>query len=289
MMLNQISIWQMVIDLSLVSAILFMSFRVVKNTRVGAIIPQIADLEGRVSRLIAEAEAAAKHLNEQLLRREQNIHKYIKELDKREKEISLAVVEGESLTKELGLLCEGARREVSVVAEAIAETQESIRKLAAVESSPVSSSASSASGAKRAERKQSSKAKSSDARFSTRGASKRASEWIDDEPEQDFEPEQVEPVKQRATNLEAKVEKQSVKALQNLYSTAEELLKQGHKAEAVSEKTNLPIAGVQRLAQMIEIEREESRDKRAQGFSASKGDPRLGALGATRRATTNTF
>ncbi|MFO0415652.1 MAG: hypothetical protein ACK5Y6_00050 [Pseudomonadota bacterium] len=283
-MLNQISIWQMVIDLSLVSAILFMSFRVVKNTRVGAMIPQIADLEGRVTRLIAEAEAAAKHLNEQLLRREQNIHKYIKELDKREKEISLVVVEGESLTKELSLMCEGARREVAIVTEAIAETQETLRKLTQAEVSSASASATT-TPSKRSERKQSSRAKADDVRFSTRATSKRASEWIDDEIEEIAEPVAVEAAAQRQAKSEPKAEKPSVKALQNLYSTAEEMLKQGRKAEEVSEKTNLPIAGVQRLAQMIEIEREESRDKSTKSFSATKSDPRLGALGASRRAT----
>jgi hypothetical protein len=276
----------MVIDLSLVSAILFMSFRVVKNTRVGAMIPQIADLEGRVTRLIAEAEAAAKHLNEQLLRREQNIHKYIKELDKHEKEISLAVVEGESLTKELALMCEGARREVAIVAEAIAETQDALRKLAAAEISSASAPATT-STTKRSERKQPSRAKGEDVRFSTRATSKRASEWIEEEADEIDQPLAVEAATQRAVKSEPKAEKQSVKALQNLYSTAEEMLKQGRKAEEVSEKTNLPIAGVQRLAQMIEIEREESRDRSSKSFSAAKSDPRLGALGASRRANTN--
>ena len=261
-MLNQITIWQMVIDLSLVSSILLMAFRVVKSSRINALLPQAAAMEARINKLMAETEAAAKHLNDQLLRREQNIHKYIKDLEKREKEFSLSIIEGESLSKELALISEGARRESEAIELAIQEANDAQRKLSSVGASARRSDQSNTR--QQPEREE--------VRFTTRNRSRRASDWLDDEPEV-----------VSATQEEVSKEKPSVKALQNLYFTAEEMLKDGHDAQVVSDQTKLPIAGVQRLAQMIEIEREESRDKRNSDRLSQKQDPRLGALGAFRR------
>ena len=108
-----------------------------------------------------------------------------------------------------------------------------------------------------------------DVQFTTRVKSPRASEWASFEEDSPSTP----PAKETSP----------VQALQQLYGKAEMLLKEGRKAEEVSRATKLPMEGVKSLAEMIEIEREEEQEQeRARSRSAS-GDPRLGALGASRR------
>jgi len=271
-MFNQIATWQMVIDLCLVTSILIMAFRAIRSSRVQSMIPQMIDLESRVSKLVTEAEGVARHLNDQLLRREQNIHKYVSELEQREKEISLAVVEGESLSKELSLLCEGARRESSELARAIAEGNR-VRS-----SMPTrSESRRSAESQRRAERQQvtdyEEDASTADdsVQFTSRGASRRASDWL--EPEEFT----ADPAPSRTSSSRS-----SVQTLQDLYVTAEDMLKSGRKPKEVSERTKLPVEGVERLAQMIEIEREEKIERQRAAVAPDR-DSRLGALGISRR------
>jgi hypothetical protein len=76
----------------------------------------------------------------------------------------------------------------------------------------------------------------------------------------------------------------SVKTLQDTYRLAERMLKQGSKPQEVSDRTKLSLDGIERLAQMIEIEREEVSDNHARyGTPRPATDPRLGALGMSRR------
>ena len=271
-MFNQIATWQMVIDLCLVTSILIMAFRAIRSSRVQSLIPQMIDLESRVSKLVTEAEGVARHLNDQLLRREQNIHKYVSELEQREKDISLAVVEGESLSKELSLLCEGARRESAELARAISEATR-VRN-----ATPSRSEARrSPEPQRRAERhpvaeyEEDTAVADDSVQFSSRGTSRRASEWL--EPEEFT----ADPAPSRTASS-----RPSVQTLQDLYVTAEEMLKSGRKPKEVSERTKLPVEGVERLAQMIEIEREE-KIERQRAVAAPERDSRLGALGVSRR------
>jgi hypothetical protein len=63
------------------------------------------------------------------------------------------------------------------------------------------------------------------------------------------------------------------------------MLKEGSKPKEVSDRTKLSLDGVERLAQMIEIEREEKKEKEKTSFMRSQSDSRLGALGVPRRPT----
>jgi hypothetical protein len=63
------------------------------------------------------------------------------------------------------------------------------------------------------------------------------------------------------------------------------MLKNGQNAQDVSRKTKLPFDRVERLAQMIEIEREEKVEKRRSSATEVPRDPRLGALGLSRRSS----
>jgi hypothetical protein len=272
-MFNQISMWQMAVDLCLVTSILFMAFRSIKSSRTQALLPQMMELENRVLKLMAEAEGSAKHLNDTLLRREQNIHRYVSDLEKREKDISMTVSEGESLSKELSLMCESARREAEELAHVVSDSERvrTERRGAATDNRR----ASEPSRRERTTRYADEESIEEDYRneqrsFSTRGSSKRASEWLD-------EPEAPRLEREDATSRRA-----SAQRLQELYHTAEEMLKNGQKPRDVSEKTKLPFEGLERLAQMIEIEREERREQQRSSAPAQK-DSRLGALGVSRR------
>lgn len=269
-MLNQISMWQMVIDLCLVTSILVMTFRMAKASRVQALLPRVAELEARVTKLISEAEAAARGVHDQLIRREQNLTRYLSELETKERQMSTAFVEGESLAKELSLMCETARRETEDLAAAISEMPR--RR---TESAPVT-------GTRSSERKRGYVAESKAVdefqeddtpQFSTRARSRRASEWLESEDEPDRHIE----VKQSTS------ERSSVQRLNDLYQTAENMLKNGKKPNEVSEKTKLPYEGVKRLAEMIEIEREEKIERQRINLTRSEQDARLGALAASRR------
>ncbi len=274
-MLNHISIWQMVIDVCLVTSILVMAFRYAKSTRVHALLPRVVELEGRISVLMAETEGRAKHISEQLLRREQSLKAHISDLEKREKELGINLDDGDALTKELALLGESARREALELERLLAEVRQ-----AREEQIP----------AKRGERRreyerlrdpssiqdsQLTESRAEDYRSSsTRGESRRAAEWLDQAASKD---ESVTSSNDQQTG---------VKTLMDSYKAAEEMLKMGRGATEVSERTSLPIEGVKRLAQMIEIERDERSDVSAR-YSAGRAsaDPRLGALGVSRRST----
>jgi hypothetical protein len=76
-----------------------------------------------------------------------------------------------------------------------------------------------------------------------------------------------------------------VQKLHDLYQTAETMLKSGRRPQEVSERTKLPFDGVQRLAQMIEIEREEQVEKQKFDSIRTEQDSRLGALATSRRSS----
>lgn len=280
-MISQLSMWQIVVDLCLVTSILVMAFRGIKTSRMQALLPQALELQVSLRKAIAEAESASRHINDQLLRREQNLHKYVTQLERHEKELSLAVVEAESLTKELHLACESARIESKELATVIDEG-EALKHSVTIASQPTQAPSSRSAGRSAATRAPSSKpaAKASvaqdEVQFSTKRSSRRAAEWIPAEEPMDVTDTVAEDREERTAP--------GMQALQELYGRAESMLKQGQALEQVSRVTSLPVEGVKRLAEMIEIEREEevSQQKTRKG-SKAPADPRLGALGIGRR------
>jgi len=90
--MNQLSLWQMVVDLGLITSVLTMAFRAMKSSRVQALLPQTLELEAALKSLLAEADSAGKQLNDQLLRRESAIQKYLTELEESERRIARSVV-----------------------------------------------------------------------------------------------------------------------------------------------------------------------------------------------------
>jgi hypothetical protein len=269
-MLNPIAMWQMVIDVCLVTSILVMAFRFAKSSRAQALLPRIVELEGRISVLMAETEGRAKHVSEQLARREQSLNRTISDTEKREKNIELVLSDAEALTAELSLLSEGARREALELERVIAESRSARDGQRALPRS--------------ARRKDDNEERDSNA------PTKSSAQQIPEQPKSKATEPRRSTVNE--TNVEVSVEqtndargqRSSVMSLQHSYRAAEEMLKAGRDAETVSARTSLPLDGVQLLAQMIEIEREE-QEQAPDRFSTKRGstDPRLGALGVSRR------
>lgn len=280
-MLNQlgalnVSVWQMVVDLCLVTAILVMAFRFARSSRAHLLLPRIVELEGRIGLLMAETEGRAKHITEQLIRREQGIAKHVAEIERREKDIGLTLSEGESLAKELSLICEGTRREAVELERIVAEARAQGEYFRGATRDRERAS----------ERRAASRSEDEDY---NRGDSRQ-------DLNEGFVAERASSRKTQALERSASSEggsatqqgersRGALKDLQASYRAAEGMLKEGRGTDEVSERTNIPLEGVERLAQMIEIERSDG-DKGRSRYGVpvkSASDPRLGALGFSRR------
>lgn len=261
----------MAIDVCLVTSILVMAFRYAKSSRAHVLLPRIIELEGRISVLMAETEGRAKHLTDQLIRREQNLSRYITDIERQEKDMQSSVREAEDLIKELSLVCEGARREAAELERVMVDSRRMYENPREPE---VSGSRKEHESQFHAHDDAMIAEPSDDVTFSTRRGSRRAEEWLEDAREV------VEP----RDSIQST--KGSFGSLRDSYKVAEEMLKEGKALEEVSRRTSLPIEGVQRLAQMIEIERDEVGKKETQfQVPPTRPDPRLGALGLSRRVT----
>jgi hypothetical protein len=270
----------MVVDLCLVTSILVMAFRSIKTSRVQAVLPKALEIEAALRRTMMEAETTGRHVNDQLLRREQNIHKFVAEIDQHEKNLSFSVSEAENLAKELSLSCESARREGKELQAALIEAESLSLSMKqspyARAASPDSEELPDRDIGRRAPappaRESVRRSKTAEVSFSTKKQSPRANEWLDEQYE---EFEQEERIDERPQS--------KVGALKEVYGRAESMIKEGKELEAIARATKLPMEGVKRLAQMIEIEREEEQERERLAPRNRQGDPRLGALGSTRR------
>jgi hypothetical protein len=264
--MNQIQIWQLVIDLGLVASVLVMTVRAFKSSRLSTMLPQTRELEGSLRGLIGDAERAGQHLNEQLLHREQNIQRNLTSIQDAESRLSKMIAEAETLHQKLqatrvetikvvqdlksgleqGMLSEQARYDVSVA------PQRELRPQVATQQPP---------------QREADFARESFGRGSN---------------ENDMAvPPQRE---QRATQMTA--ETAVGPDLKTIYEAAETMIKQGAAIEQVARQTRIPVEGVRLLAQMIEIEREEGSRKQDPFAKVPTTDSRLGALGGIKRQTT---
>lgn len=283
--MSQIQIWQVAVDLGLVMTILFMGMRLIRSSGVSSMIPRTVELESSLRSLIGEADVAGRSLNDQLLRREQNLQKLLTELEAIEQRISRTMIEAEERQVALGSEVEKAQQVSEEVSRGLRDIQ---RELGTQEAAP-----------------QPQAPRQAQSRTQPAAAAKRPQpiplarsvEAITD-PES-FEPEMPAPgvrvpAKQRievrnnqAQAPQAKIQGNGdvypsgdrLKAMQDVYRTAEELLRAGADPDRVSEQTRLNVEQVRLLSQMIEIERDEENERP----SKRNADDRLGVLGAMRR------
>ncbi len=298
-MLNQLSLWQMMVDLGLITAILVMALRWMKGSRAQALLPQTLELEASLRNLIDEAEASGRQLNDQLLRRESNIQKYLTELEESERRITRSVIEGEEVSKRLEVAASAAQRNA---------TQRNAAQSNATQSNTAQQERGDSYKARAyAVELDDAEAPAPQARAPQARATRSAAEAPAASAQQ--APRRSAPVQRSAsvqhssysnapkmisrppsaagntTQAYKKAAQPSSSELQQVYALAEQMLKQGVEFEQVAQRTKLPLDGVKMLSQMIEIERDEELTQELQAGQVIAGDPRLGALGTTRRQT----
>lgn len=288
-MLNQLSLWQMMVDLGLITAILVMALRWMKGSRAQALLPQTLELEASLRNLIDEAEASGRQLNDQLLRRESNIQKYLTELEESERRITRSVIEGEEVSKRLEVAASAAQRNAAQSNAAQQERGDSYKARGyAVELDDAEAPAPQA----RAPQARMTRSAAEAPAATTQQAPRRSAPLQSSASVQHSSYSNAPKIISRppsaagnTTQAYQKAAQPSSSELQQIYALAEQMLKQGAEFEQVAQRTKLPLDGVKMLSQMIEIERDEESTQELQAGQVIAGDPRLGALGTTRRQT----
>jgi len=284
------------VDLGLITAILVMALRWMKGSRAQALLPQTLELEASLRNLIDEAEASGRQLNDQLLRRESNIQKYLTELEESERRITRSVIEGEEVSKRLEVAASAAQRNATQrnAAQSNAAQQErgdSYKARAyAVELDDAEAPAPQARAPQARATRSAAEAPAPAA--TTQQAPRRSTPVQSSASVQHSSYSNAPKIISRppsaagnTTQAYKKAAQPSSSELQQVYALAEQMLKQGVEFEQVAQRTKLPLDGVKMLSQMIEIERDEESTQELQAGQVIAGDPRLGALGTTRRQT----
>ena len=294
-MLNQLSLWQMMVDLGLITAILVMALRWMKGSRAQALLPQTLELEASLRNLIDEAEASGRQLNDQLLRRESNIQRYLTELEESERRITRSVIEGEEVSKRLEVAASAAQRNAAQRNAAQQERGDSYKARAyAVELDDAEAPALQAPApqAARAPQARATRSAAEAPAATTQQAPRRSAPVQSSASVQRSSYSNAPKIISRppsaagnTTQAYQKAAQPSSSELQQIYALAEQMLKQGAEFEQVAQRTKLPLDGVKMLSQMIETERDEESMQELQAGQVIAGDPRLGALGTTRRQT----
>lgn len=280
--MNQIQMWQLFVDIGLITSVLTMTVRAFKSSRIPSMLPQTRELEASLRSLIAEAERAGQQLNDQLLRREQNIHKSLSEMQGIEERVVRALAEGESLqTKlqatrsetirliqdlksglEMGAKAERARFEES--------TSQRVTTTHAEEEFPRSTQLVTGSAADHRVT-----GTTQDEEFVAQTYSRSVKTQTMPQGTPPRAPQETKPAQSQL----------SPQDLKRVYESAESLIRQGQAIESVASQMKLPVDGVRRLAQMIEIERDEDIRRQEPSTKMATTDSRLGALGSIRRQT----
>ena len=288
-MLNQLSLWQMMVDLGLITAILVMALRWMKGSRAQALLPQTLELEASLRNLIDEAEASGRQLNDQLLRRESNIQKYLTELEESERRITRSVIEGEEVSKRLEVATSAAQRNTAQSNAAQQERGDSYKARAyAVELDDAKAPALQAPAPQARATRSAAEAPAATTQQAPRRSAPLQSSASVQHSSYSNAPKIISRPPSAAGNTTQAYQKAaqpSSSELQQIYALAEQMLKQGAEFEQVAQRTKLPLDGVKMLSQMIETERDEESMQELQAGQVIAGDPRLGALGTTRRQT----
>jgi len=288
--MNQIQMWQLIVDIGLITSVLTMTMRAFKSSRLPSMLPKTRELEASLRSLIGDAETAGLQLNDQLLRREQNIQRALTEIQQSEARIAKAVAEAEALQEKLqttrtetvrviqdlkngferGVQTERARFEEQSAAPHVT-TPQAVTSEPVPTPQPASTSNAAAQPSAFVEQTYS------------RTPLQRSVEVIAT-PEQGSAAQQGS-IPASKTAGAGGVNSMNATELQRIYKAAEQMLKKGESLEQVSAYMKLPIEGVRLLAEMIEIEREEDSRGKQVAEARAASDSRLGALGAIRRQT----
>ncbi len=288
--MNQIQMWQLIVDIGLITSVLTMTMRAFKSSRLPSMLPKTRELEVSLRSLIGDAETAGLQLNDQLLRREQNIQRALTEIQQSEARITKAIADAEALQDKLqttrtetvrviqdlkngferGVQTERARFEDQSAASHVATPQAVPSEPAPTpQQTPTSHVAAQPSGFVE--------------QTYSRTPLQRSVEVITT-PEQSSTTRQGSIPATKTARAEG-IASMNPTELQRIYKAAEQMLKAGESMEHVAAHMKLPIDGVRLLAEMIQIEREEESRGKQVAEARAASDSRLGALGAIRRQT----
>ena len=292
--MNQIQMWQLLVDIGLVTSVLTMTVRAFKSSRLPSMLPKTRELEASLRSLIGDAETAGLNLNDQLLRREQNIQRALSEIQQSEARIAKAIVEAETLQNKL----QQTRVETVKVIQDLkngfergiqSERTRREERSAGLNSVPPQTTVAQHDAAPGPRNEVSSSYPAAPSQPAPQAAPFVEQTYARTPLERSVEvtnasaPAQPSYEGDAATRRTAPTQPSSAE-LQKVYKSAETMLKGGQTLESVATQMKLPVEGVRLLAQMIEIEREEdTRKQEAEMFAGT--DSRLGALAAIRRQT----
>ncbi len=291
--MNQIQMWQLLVDIGLITSVLTMTVRAFKSSRLPSMLPKTRELEVSLRGLIGDAETAGLQLNDQLLRREQNIQRALSEIQQSEARISKAIAEAEALQNKLQQtrvetvrviqdLKNGFEKGVQSERTRLEEQSAALHSVPA--QAPVAQNYATQAPANQGAPTQSApQAPAFVEQSYTRTPLQRSVEVT-------TAPAQTAPSYQTGagttqTSRRPAQPQLSAAELQKVYKSAETMLKEGHTLENVATHMKLPVEGVRLLAQMIEVEREEDTRKQESVDPFAVTDSRLGALAAIRRQT----
>jgi hypothetical protein len=288
-----------------------MAFRWMKASRAHAMLPRTLELEASLRSLISDADAAGRHLNEQLLRREQNLQKLLADIAETEGRLNRSITGGEERSKEINIALENARELIAELRESFKEEQDALRRQQqelrtnqrALREQDVKAQSPKQTPRMRQDEPEApsfeeagyhrAPSRPSPAAQYEREVSPRLGMTVEEQrrprsagnsQERLVQPEPRESARKPSMyQADGATEQRN---MQKIYAAAEVLLKQGRQLEQVSAQTRLPVEEVRMLSQMIEIERDEEQRKKTTGTPAPLADTRLGVLGNIRRQTT---
>ena len=291
--MNQIQMWQLLVDIGLITSVLTMTTKAFKSSRLSSMLPKTRELESSLRTLIGDAEAAGLQLNDQLLRREQNIQKALSEIQQSEARIVKAIADAEALQGKLQVTRAETIRVIQDLKQGFEQGVQSERsrleeRAAAHESVPPAprqaQSTPPSYPARHEQREQSPSLE--DTTFVAESYSRSPLQQRVELSQSPTRPQQRESsLPSSQASAQSAGAPTSAADLQRVYQSAEAMIKEGRAVESVASQMKLPVEGVKLLAQMIEIEREEDSKKKEDGGKFASADSRLGALGAIRRQT----
>ena len=291
--MNQIQMWQLIVDIGLITSVLTMTVRAFKSSRLASMLPKTRELEASLRGLIGDAETAGLQLNDQLLRREQNIQRALSEIQQSEARIAKAIAEAEALQSKL----QQTRVEtVRVIQDlktgferGVQSERSRIEEQSAVINAAPPRAAMDSQYAPQAQTYQATQPQSApqSPAFVEQSYARSPLERRVEVATTATTTAQPNPATAELTQSSRRTAQPQPSAaeLQKVYKSAEMMLKDGQSLESVATQMKLPVEGVRLLAQMIEIEREEDTRKQDAVDPFAATDSRLGALGVIRRQT----
>lgn len=283
--MEYLSYWQLTTDVLLLGALAYLCSQFARSPRVNSQLRTVRELQSALKALVKEADTAGRTLNEQLIKRQQSLEKALIESDVAERKIQVALAEAahakENQSKFISQhpeVSQATRASVGKAVETITQPElqskeneiqvqknnpSSVKQAVNIYGEPIQANAATNQSIGKATKK-----------FMQAYAPLKASV----QKEVLSSPAVSQPVTTAAANVQGSIE--------DVYASAEELLRSGTGLASVANLTNLPIEEIKALSQMIIGEKAVANARKLETeFEVPPADPRLGVLGSIKRQT----